>query len=970
MEDPSRQVSAVLLCGEGGSGKSRMASELAARAARRGWAVARGRAYPVERGVPYALLSDAFLPLLRGMDPDTLAVLSRGGEAELRYLFPALDPGKREGGLAREGDPEEFRTRLLWNFAEFLKSYAARTPLVVFFEDLEWADSSSLELIHFLARQAVGHPLLLVCTYNDAERDRNPQLVQMERSLHGLGIAATHRLEPLTRDQVTELVCRTFAVDGQVVAQFSALLFGWSRGNPFFVEELLKSLVETGKLVKRKGTWIGWDARDFDLPGSIRDAVTTSLTAYSEDARLTAELAAVVGTRASYPLLASISGLGEAALLAALQELCTHRVLSEHTEGGTVVYDFRHPVVRETLYQEFGLQRSRILHGAVAEALEAYWGDQALQHADELAYHFARTTDQHLTDKAVTYLAEAGRRALARHADREAADYLLTAVQRLGGHTASDRVGLLTDLARAHQRLGEYAAAADTWQKALRLAPPGSRAEVEALRASGLAAFWAGARDEAFAHFQRGLEAARGPELAGERVALLLARSHCHQELGNGAAAGDDARAALEAAEALGHPELLARAHRSLALLHVWIGPPAKAEAHALQAIELARATHDPSVEFWARWGLAVLWGMTGDTRRMAQSIRDTQVLADGLRSPVLRLWTAELSIEYAYATGDWDAGIALGEQSIALARSLNQKALLPRLLVWTSLFYVGRSDLDRARALVDEACDVSGMHGDGPWDVHLVVPAYTGLAHYLVGLGEYQQAMAAARMGLEIAEGTGYTLWAVHRLLPILAEACLWAGEIDEAQQLGSRLREHARAMDHKLGLAWADACDALVRWKRGDPEGGAADMLRAAEALEAIPMIPYAVRIRRQMAGRLAEIGDAEGAVRELRKVHDVFGQLGAELELEKTRRQFRELDHRPPPRPQGEGLAGLTPREMEVARQVARRRSNKAAAKELGIAERTVSTHLSNIFKKVGVTSRAELGDLIRDRGLLGD
>lgn len=970
LEDAPRPLSVALVCGEGGSGKSRMAGELAARAERRGWNVARGRAYPVERGVPYALLSDAFLPLLRQMDADTLAVLSRGGEAELRYLFPALGAGRGDGGLSREGDPEEFRTRLLWNFAEFLKSYAARTPLVVFFEDLEWADSSSLELIHFLARQAVGHPLLLVCTYNDADRDRNPQLVQMERSLHGLGIASTLRLDALTQDQVTELVCRTFAVDGQVVAQFSALLFGWSRGNPFFVEEILKSLVAAGKLVNRKGTWIGWDARDFDLPGSIRDAVTTSLAAYTDDARVTAELAAVVGARASYPLLASISGLSEPALLTALQELCNHRVLSEHTEGGTVVYDFRHPMVRETLYQEFGLQRSRILHGAVAEALEEYWGDDALQHADELAYHFARTTDQHLTDKAVTYLAEAGRRALARHADREAAAYLLTAIQRLGGRASepSGRASLLTDLARAHQRLGEYAAALDAWKEAFALVPAGGRAEVEARRALGLAAFWAGGRDEAFTHFQMGLDAAQGADLAGDRVLLLLARSHCHQELGRGVAASDDARAALETAEALKHPELLARAHRSLALLHVWIGPPAQAEAHALQAIDLARAAGDPSVEFWARWGLAVLWGMTGDTRRMALAIRDAQGLADRLRSPVLRLWTAELSIEFAYATGDWDAGIALGEQSIALARNLNQKALLPRLLVWTSLFYVGRGDLDRARALVDEACDVSGMHGSGPWDVHLVVPAYTGLAHYLVGVGDYRRAIVAARKGLEIAEGTGYTLWAVHRLLPILAEACLWAGEIDEAEELGGRLREHARGMDHKLGLAWADACDALVRWKRGDAKGGAAEMLKAAEALEAIPMIPYAVRIRRQMAGRLADIGDTDGAARELKKVHDVFAQLGAELELEKARVQFREIRLRPPPRGAGEGLAGLTAREMEVARQVARRRSNKAAAKELGIAERTVSTHLSNIFKKVGVASRAELGDLIRDRGLL--
>ena len=131
---------------------------------------------------------------------------------------------------------------------------------------------------------------------------------------------------------------------------------------------------------------------------------------------------------------------------------------------------------------------------------------------------------------------------------------------------------------------------------------------------------------------------------------------------------------------------------------------------------------------------------------------------------------------------------------------------------------------------------------------------------------------------------------------------------------------------------------------------------------------MIPYAVRIRRQLAGRLADIGDTGGALAELRRVHDVLARLGAEQELEKARIQFRELGHRPPPRGAGEGVAGLTERELEIARLVARRKSNKAIGKDLGISSRTVSTHLSNIFQKLELESRAELGDVIRDAGLL--
>jgi len=964
-------VPAVLLCGEGGSGKSRLAAEVANRAEGRGMTVARGRAYPVERGVPFALLADAFLPVLRDLEPETLTVLSRGGEDGIRHLFPALDPGAAAVRSSGSGEPDEVRTRLFWNFAEFLKSFAERKPLLLVLEDLQWADPSSLELIHFVARQSASHPLHLLCTYKDTERDRSPMLVQTERSLVSLGMARVETLGPLTREHVTELVCRIFSVEPEIVRDFSAMLYGWTRGNPFFLEEVLRSLVANRRLVCRNGTWVGWDARDFALPGSIRDAVVGTLDAFSDEARSVAELAAVVGVRATYPLLSSISWLGEGDLLSALEELCAHGVLTERTEGTTVVYDFRHPLVRETLYHEFGLQRSRVLHGAVAEAMEAYWGDRALEHADELAYHFARADAGHLASKAVTYLSAAGRAALERHADREAADYLRAALERAGGPRGRlEGVGvvahLVTDLARALRRLGEYEEAGALWERLLPGATPGTEEHAAILRRLALIEFWRGRVRSALAHLDEAIASAEAAGARAQLVQIRLIRSYCFQELGRGAAAQAEVAAALPVAESIGDRHLLARVHRSLGLLHVWIGPPSAAVLHAERAVELASG--DGSVEFWSHWGLAVLWGMAGETGKMVAETAAATTLADALRSPVLRLWTEELSIELAYGSGDWDAGIALGEQAIRLARNLNQRRLLPRLLTLTSLFYQGRGDLDRVRALLDEAYEVSGLFDDGPRDVHLMVPTLIGTAHYQVALGEYDKAIQTAREGLEIAEGTGYTPWAVHRLLPILAEACLWAGQIDEAERVGRTLRGHATRNNHKLGLAWADACDAMVLWKRGDARGGAVAMREAAEALEAIPMIPYAARVRRQLAGRLAEIGDVEGSLAELRRVHDVFAQMGAELELEKARIQFREVGHRPPPRGAGEGVAGLTPRELEIARRVARRRSNKAIAKELGISPRTVSTHLSNIFQKLDLSSRAELGDLIREQELL--
>ncbi len=973
LDDVGSETTLVFLAGEGGVGKSRLADEFAARAATHDRVVARGRAYPVESGVPYALLSDAFLPLLRKMDPETLTVLSRGGEAELRYLFPALSTGGRGALPSSGGEPEEFRTRLQWNFAELIKNFSARTPLLVILEDLQWADDSSLQLLHFLARQAAGQSLFFLCTYNESERQRASRLAQIERSLASLGLAEVRFLDPLTREQVTGLLRGAFDVDADRVREFSHLLHGWTRGNPFFIEEILRSLVSSGRLTARRGTWVGWDVRHFDVPSSIRGAVLSSMGTFSNDTRRVAELAAIIGTRASYPLLSAISGLSESDLLVSLDELCARGVLLEDTQDGAVVYDFVHPIVRRTLYDEFGLQRTRVLHGAVAEAMEGFWRSDAEAHADELAYHFARTDAQRHKAKAVRYLTAAGRNALERHADREAANYLKAALERCpdepSGRAQPSWIELSGLLARAYLRLGEYGSAVELWSSLLERVEPGTALAAKVHRSVGLALFWDGDEAGALDHLDQGLAVAESVGARQEIVRLRLARSHCLQELGRGEEALREIVTALPAAEAVADVALLARVHRSLALLHVWIGPPREAHAHAERGIELARACGDVSVEFWCQWALAVLTGLKGKLDQVAEGYREASALAERLRSPVLRLWTEELGVELAYATGDWEEGIVLGERSISLARDLNQRMLLPRLLVWTALFYVGRGQHERAKALVDEACDAAGMNRpEVPVDVHLVVPAHIGLAHYLVGTGQYHEAIRVARRGLEIAEGTGYVLWAMHRLLPILAEACLWAGEIDQAAEVGQRMRAHARALDHKLGMAWADACDALVRWKRGDPERGAVLMRGAAEALEAIPMIPYATRIRRQLAGRLAEIGDREGALRELHRVHDIFVSLGAELELDKTRVQFREVGQRPPPRGVGEGWSGLTPREMEIARLVAARKSNKGIGKELGISPRTVSTHLSNIFRKIEVSSRGELADFMRSEGLL--
>jgi tetratricopeptide (TPR) repeat protein len=710
------------------------------------------------------------------------------------------------------------------------------------------------------------------------------------------------------------------------------------------------------------------------MPGSIRDAVLQRVRACSEAAQTVAEMTAVVGNRASYRLLQAVSRLDDRDLLDALEELCADRILNETSESEEVVFTFAHPLVREILYGEVGLARARMLHGVVAGAMEEIYGEDAIDHADELAFHFARTGAKELRAKAVRYLATAGRGALERRADREAVDYLEAALEQASEPTpdeAPTQRELAPLLARAYTHLGRFDDAARLWTAALEGVPPDHMEHASVRRSLGMTHFWRGDHEQAHEHLDAGLASARETGDAAATVRLLVAKAHCLHEVGRGFDALDIVRPALPLAEEIGDARLLARVHRALELLHVWIGPPSLAEEHGKRAIELAVEVGDVSIEFWARWGLAVLAGMRGNTREMGAAIRQINGLADKARSPVLRLWIADMAVELAYARAEWDRGIIEGERAIALARALNQRTLLPRILVWTSQFYVARGDLERAAALVAEAEDISGIgRPDMPHDVHQVVPTYIGKASYLVGLGKYDEAIAAAEKGLEIAEGTGYVLWSLHQCLPVLAEACLRADRVERAGEVGVRMREHSERIDHRLGLAWADACEALVQWKRGDPEGSIPLMRSAADALDDVPMIWPATRLRRQLAARLWEAGRADEAKVELDRVWDVCVRVGAGIEKERARADYRKMGLKAPTEHRSEGPLGLTPEELAIATLVARGLSNPEIAEARGSKVRTVSTHLHNMYKKLdlgGTGARVKLGNAVREIGL---
>ena len=304
--------------------------------------------------------------------------------------------------------------------------------------------------------------------------------------------------------------------------------------------------------------------------------------------------------------------------------------------------------------------------------------------------------------------------------------------------------------------------------------------------------------------------------------------------------------------------------------------------------------------------------------------------------------------------------------RAIVDARAFGQRTLLPRLLVWSALVHLGRGAFDRAKAQLDEAWELSGAERSAsgrPVNVHAAVPAHVGRASWYLATKQYARALKVGEEGLALADRTGYVAWAIHRLMPLLVEASLWVQDWERAERYGHRLRETAQRLGHPLGLAWADASFALLQMLHGEKTGAVTLLRNAADALEAIPFAEHAARLRRKLADVYCDLGDPDAAIVELRRVHEVFARLRAGPALDDTREKLRALGARPPARTAAAGIGAMSGREIEIAQLVAARKTNKEIGETLGISSRTVSTHLSNVFRKAGVDSRGALTDLVR-------
>ena len=964
----------VLVAGEPGIGKTRLAEELAARASVRGAVVLWGRCWE-GAGAP------AFWPwvqVIRGYvqaqaeDPASLRHDLGAGAADIAQLVPAVHDRIPDLPAPPPLEPEAARFRLFDSLAGFLRTAAARRPLLLVLDDLHWADVASLALLRFVSRELAGvegSSPLVVGSYRHTEVDQGHPLLAAVADL----TRGQHRwllLGGLGQREVAGFMA--LVAGAEPSAELAAEVYRQTDGNPFFVTEVVRLLASQG----------GWDQLDpaagastvlgNGLPEGVRAVVAERLSRLSGDCRRMLEVASVVGRDFELRVLQPASGLDAEQLLVLLEEAEAARLVGA-VPGELSRWRFAHALVREVLYEGLLAARRVRLHGLVADALEALYAAEPGPHLAELAHHLVEAApgSEKTAARAVQMATLAGRRSLEVLAWEDAAGLFERALAALDlaerPGSAQQRCELLLAVGEARMAASDVPAARTAYQQAGELARRTGSPEVLAQAGLGLGLeitsgivdpVQVGLLEEALAALDEADSPLRARVLAGLARALVSS-----PQVERRLALSEDA---VRMARRLGDPATLAAAlfGRHLA---IWGSEQAEVTGERLslatEAVGLAEQIGDRAMALRGRGlrriDLLELGDLAGDDADLAAAERAAAELGQlryRWQLPLAHATRALLAGRFAQAEELIERGLAAGRAGDQAVGNYHTGVIA------TLRFMQGRLG-ELAELARDAAARYPAM-----------VVFRAALAAMLAEAGRADEAQA------EVEQLAAGDMAAVPRdpawsySLASLALACYHLGDAGTAGQLRPLLEPYAdrNIVTGRVGaicLGPAAYFLGLLDLTLDLPEPALHRFAQAAAfagRMQARPMVAMSREGQARALLALGRPGDRQQATALLDEVAATARALGIRGLGERAAplRAAATTAPRAPAWP-----AGLTGREVEVLRLIAAGRSNSAIAQALFISPNTVLHHVSSIFAKLGVANRAEAAAYAIRLGLAG-
>ncbi len=961
----------LLLSGEAGIGKSRLLAEGKRQAFEQRFLVLQGTCFPTDRSSPYApvldLLSTSQTQDLLSLSPPAPSPLAR----ELARLFPGqLDHASSEPA-SPASEPEQDKRRLFVALSQLFTGVADTRPVLLAFEDLHWSDETSLEFLHYLARRCAAHPLLLVLTYRHDEMQ--PGLSNWLAQLDREHLAQEFVLTRLSRSEVDSMLRAIFDREQTMPASILEAIYELTEGNPFFIEEVLKSLITAGVIGSAREAWEGQTWNELPIPRSIHGAVQQRLAQVSDAARQVVTLAAVAGRRFDFAFLQQITHLEELELLRLMKELIAAQLVVEESEEQ---FAFRHALTRQAVYRQLLLRERKSLHRTIAETMEQLYAPTLESHLSEVAYHFYEAG---VWEKSLSYAQRAGERALALYAPRAAIEQVTLALKATHHVKASPLATLYHLRGRAYDTLGEFDHARADYERAIQAAQEVGSGEMEWQAEIDLGFLWAMCDYERAGAFFR--EAVR----LSETLSDPTLRAHSLNRLGNWLVNTGQVQEGLEAhQQAL---DVFERQHDRagmaetcalLGMAQAWTGDLVKGAEMQQRAIALFR--------------------LLGDKKGLASTLPTTSLATDPAVAEtvfvvVRDLQECERDVSEAAELArqiDWPAGEAFAE-------------------VCSGSLLGSTGQFSRGLAHVHKGLKLAMEIDHQQW----ICNAYFALGQIYLLMLEPTLALRHLETGLPLAKALG-SAWFLDSILAYQALAYLQTSQLAQAQatlQTAMPREQEPRNMSgRRPAWAWGELAlaqgephlalqiaERLIASAPGEPPTQPIPRLlklkgeafvatkRLSEAVEALGEAKRGALLRRE-APLLWQIHGSLGRVYRLLKseqeasnafaaAREGIEELAQTIDDAELREHFlqRALVCLPkakpilPRRAEAEHFGGLTEREREVARLVAQGKTSREIAGLLVISERTAEGHVNNILGKLGFTSRAQIAAWVVERGL---
>lgn len=929
----------LLLAGEAGIGKTRLLDAISRKAAAMGSHVAGGDLAIRDLEAAGSLISDMARSMSRSptFGPVGLAITA--------VLTPdraaATDRSADDGAARRRRDLVQDVTDILCEVP---------TPALLTFENLQWADDLSLEIVASLARRLPELPILAIGTYRSDELAARVPLREWRSRLLTQRLAEEANLARLSPADTGMIATLLLGSDLPAPTDVVDAIFDRTDGIPLHVEELLGSMRE-------RPTWTGDLVDAASVPTTIDDTVRGRLDHRSTEAIDLAEAGAVIGRCFMVDVAAGILGSEPERLSPALRELVDHAFLVETSIPG--LYDFRHALIRDAIYGAIPEPMRRRIHARVAELGEGLPGAGDAFRSE----HFERAGRG---DDAYASAVAAARAAVRWSAHREAAALYRRALRNLPTDlAAADHAALLqayaTELAALDENEGSaraYAAARDRWLAAGR--PVEAAAVVAPLVAvrhqlgddldTRVRTLESALAELAGCPSDTATEAARLSLEAGLAAAFMLAR-HLDASLEHG-------RVALDLATHLGDEPAELHAMATVGSDLVFLGQMDEGWASLEQGIQRALAAGSEAEAARGYRMLGSCASVLVEYDRADEWLPAGIAFADRAELWNHRHYMAAHLAHVLWATGRWTEADDLAAHALADGRG----GLTTRITALHVLGYValGRGDLGRAASLLDEARRAA----ESMRELQRVSPALWGQAEVRLLAGDPDGAIALCEAGLSGSAAVDDAAY----LFPFLVtgtRAHLLAGDLGAAESWARRVGERLRTRDipgtrpalaHAAGLVHlAAGGTARAREALTDAVAGWSERRRVWEGIGAmIDLSDVHLRAHRPAA-----------AIEVVERATALAASIGAAPLVERARVAAASARAR---HPRTERWEPLTSREFEVARLVATGRTNPQIAGELGVSPRTIGAHMEHILAKLGVSRRSEVAAWVTERGVL--